>query len=174
MQTTEQSSTRTQTTTPAAASVVALGPDEGEAIWFLDNLITVKASARDGAPFGVVESRLPAGSSTPFHVHAYEDEALYVLEGSITIYLEGGRVLERGPGSFVRLGRGVAHGFRARTALRLLVLSDPRGFIDMVREAGMEAPRRELPPPAAPDVPRLEAACQRQRITLLGPLPDGQ
>ena len=41
----------------------------------------------------------------------------------------------------------------------------------MVREAGAPAERRELPPPAAPDFARLEAACKHHAITLLGPLP---
>jgi quercetin dioxygenase-like cupin family protein len=156
-------------TAPAA---IVLGPGEGEAVWFLDNLITVKSRSADGASFGVVESRLPAGSSTPFHRHDGEDEAVYVLEGELTLFLGGGRTHRVGPGSYVCFPRGVAHGLRAETTTRLLVLSDPAGFVEMIREAGAPAERRELPPPAAPDIARLEAACARHEIALLGPLPE--
>jgi hypothetical protein len=51
------------------------------------------------------------------------------------------------------------------------VLSDPAGFVEMIREAGAPAERRELPPKATPDFARLEAACKRHAIALLGPLP---
>jgi quercetin dioxygenase-like cupin family protein len=161
----------TELTPHPAPDAIVLGPDEGEAVWFLDNLITVKTRSADGVSFGVMENRLPAGSSTPFHRHDAEDEALYVLEGELTLFLDGGRTRRVGPGTYVHLRRGVAHGLRAETATRMLVLSDPAGFVEVIREAGTPAERRELPPPAAPDFARLEAACKRHDIVLLGPLP---
>lgn len=154
-----------------AVEAIVRGPGEGEAVWFLDNLITVKTRAADGVRFGVLENRLPAGSSTPFHRHDGEDEALYVLEGELTLFLGGGRTHRAGPGTYVHFPRGVAHGLRAESPTRLLVLSAPDGFVEMVREAGAPAERRELPPSAAPDFARLEAACTRHEIALLGPLP---
>lgn len=159
------------TSSRSVRDAVVLGPDEGEAVWFLDNLITVKVRSVDGVSFGVLESRLPAGSSTPFHRHDAEDEAVYVLEGRLSVFLEGGRKREVGAGAYVHFPRGVAHGLRAETASRLLVLSDPEGFVEMIREAGAPAERHELPPQSAPDFPRLEAACARRKIALLGPLP---
>lgn len=151
--------------------VIAHAPGEGQAIWFLDNLITVKASGKDGARFGLAVNELPAGSCTPLHRHHDDDESFYVLEGTMTLFLEGGRVIEAQPGWFARIPHGVAHGFRARTALKMLVLSDPAGFLEFVREFGVDAPRRELPPPAAPDVPRLVAVGEKHRIEIIGPLP---
>jgi hypothetical protein len=50
----------------------------------------------------------------------------------------------------------------------MLVLSNPEGFVEMIREAGAPAPRRELPP----DFSRLETACKRRNIELIGPLPE--
>ena len=93
------------------------------------------------------------------------------LEGSMLLFLEGGRVVEAVPGSFVHIPHGVAHGFRATSALTMLVLSDPAGFLEFVREYGVEAPRRELPPAVPPDVPRLIATAKNHRIEILGPLP---
>lgn len=157
-----------RTATPHA---IVRRPGEGEAVWFLDNLITVKARSADGVRFGVMESSLPAGSCTPFHRHDAEDEAMYVLEGELTLYFGEGRTQRVGPGAYVHFPRAVAHGFRTETAARVLVLSDPAGFVEMIREAGGPAERPELPPPAAPDFARLEAACARREIALLGPLP---
>jgi quercetin dioxygenase-like cupin family protein len=157
---------------PAQTPTVTIHrPGEGEMIWFLDNLVTVKASARSGARFGLAENMLPAGSETPFHRHHDDDESFYILEGSMLLFLEGGRVVEAVPGSFVHIPHGVAHGFRATSALTMLVLSDPAGFLEFVREYGVEAPRRELPPAVPPDVPRLIATAKNHRIEILGPLP---
>lgn len=51
--------------------------DEGEAIWFLGTLATVKAGrARSGNAISVVEIELPAGFAPPPHIHHMEDEAL--------------------------------------------------------------------------------------------------
>ncbi|BDG08557.1 cupin domain-containing protein [Anaeromyxobacter paludicola] len=154
-----------------APEVIVHAPGAGEAIWFLDNLVTVKASARCGARFGLAENSLPSGSETPFHRHREDDESFYVLEGGMTLFLEGGRAVEAGPGAFVHIPHGVAHGFRTRSPVRMLVLCDPAGFLEFVRDFGVAAPRAELPPAAAPDVPRLVATAERHGIEILGPLP---
>jgi hypothetical protein len=46
-------------------AIVTLGSGEGEKVWFLDNFLVVKSRG----PNGVVESTLPAGSETPFHLN---------------------------------------------------------------------------------------------------------
>ncbi len=156
----------------ATRAVVVRDPAAGDATWFLDNLVVHKIGARDGAPFALLESTLPAGSHTPFHRHDGEDEAFYVLEGEITFFVDGGRVVRARPGSYVHIPRGVAHGFRTETALRMLVITGTDGFAEMVREAGVPAPAHALPPLEPPDLERLERAADRHRIALLGPLPD--
>ena len=147
-----------------------LANGQGEAVWFLDNLLTIKAGPDQGAPFQVVENAMPAGSHTPLHAHDGEDEAFYVLEGRLAIHVDG-RVLEAGPGSYVHIPLGTPHGFVTHTPVRMLVLCGTQGFVQMAREAGDPAPRRELPPTSEPDLERLAAACERHQIRLLGPLP---
>jgi quercetin dioxygenase-like cupin family protein len=167
-----QTTNATTTNEPHARSVKVHGPDEGEAVWFLDNLITVKVRAEDGAPFGLVENAMPAGSHTPFHRHLDEDEAFYVLEGELTFFLEGGRRSRVGPGAYVHVPRAVPHGFRTDTAVRMLVLSAPDGFVEFAREYGIAARRRELPPETPVNMERLAAIAEKHRIELLGPLPE--
>ncbi len=152
--------------------LVVRAPAAGDATWFLDNLIVHKVGARDGAPFALLEASLPAGSRTPFHRHDGEDEAFYVLEGEITIFVDGGSIVRGRPGSYVHIPSGVAHGFRTETALRMLVITGTDGFAEMVRDAGVPAPTHDLPPAAPLDLERLARAAGRHRIALLGPLPD--
>lgn len=150
----------------------ALAAKQGESVWFLDNLLTVKADKGHGAQFGVLESRMPAGSHTPFHVHDGEDEAFYVLSGSLTVILDEGRRVELGKGSYMHIPRGTAHGFVTHSEVEMLVLCGTDGFIEMAREAGAPAERQELPPAGPPDLERLAAACERHQIRILGPLPE--
>src|SRR5437868_8084742 len=54
-----------------------LRPEEGQAIWFLNNRMTLKATAQStGGAYGLLESLIAPGFSPPLHVHRREDEAL--------------------------------------------------------------------------------------------------
>jgi quercetin dioxygenase-like cupin family protein len=156
----------------ARREVVVRTPGGGDATWFLDNLLVHKIGGADGAPYALIEATLPAGSHTPFHRHEAEDEAFYVLDGELTVFFDGERVVRAVAGSYVHIPRGVAHGFRTETALRMLVITGTDGFAEMVREAGMPAPAHTLPPAMAPDFERLGRAADKFHIALLGPLPD--
>ena len=63
-----------------------LATGQGEAIWFMDTLMTVKASGRDtNDALSVVEVLCPAGFGPPPHLHHRDDEAFYVLDGQMTV-----------------------------------------------------------------------------------------
>lgn len=160
-------------TAPAKRSVVAIAPDAGERLWFLNQLVVVKLRGPD-APWGVLETELEPDNATPFHRHHGEDEAFYVLQGELSLYVEGGQILHGSPGSYVHIPRGVAHGFRTHTHVKLLVLSSPTGFVDFTRAYGAPAAGPGLPPieSAMPDLPRLEALARKYEIEVLGPLPE--
>jgi hypothetical protein len=89
----------------------------------------------------------------------------------MTLFLDGGRTVVARPGAFIHLPKGTAHGFRVDEQIKMLVLCNPDGFIEFAVEAGMPAPKREIPPAGPPDFPKLERAAQKYRIDLLGPLP---
>jgi quercetin dioxygenase-like cupin family protein len=157
---------------PTEKSVIVREPGQGEAVWFLDNLITVKLREADGAPFGLVENAMATGSRTPFHRHLHEDEGFYVLSGRLCLCLEGERRVIAEEGTYVHVPRGTVHALYALTDLRLLVLSDPGGFVEFTREMGVPAPRREVPPRVAPDHARLEAVAAKYGIELVAPPPE--
>ena len=61
-----------------------LGPDHGQAWWFLGNLVTVKAAAaQTRGRLTAVEFLNPPRFAPPLHRHLEEDEFLYVLSGDL-------------------------------------------------------------------------------------------
>jgi quercetin dioxygenase-like cupin family protein len=63
-------------------------------------------SAESGGALTVLETEVAASQGLPFHVHANEDETLYVLEGSFRFQL-GDEVRDAPVGSFVYVPRGL-------------------------------------------------------------------
>ncbi len=155
-------------------SIYALGKDEGPAVWFLNQLAVVKATAKQtGNAFGLVELIAPVGPASPYHVHRAEDEAFYVLEGELE-FISGERRMTGGPGTYMFLPRDIPHGFRVvgPSPARCLILVTPGGFEGFVVEMGQPASTLTLPAPSAPDMDRLIKVAAKYRIEILGPLPE--
>ena len=77
---------------------IAVNSDEGEARWWFAALAVIKATAADtGGAMTIVEVTEPPGAEAPLHVHHREDEAFWILEGSVTLYV-GDAVIEASPG----------------------------------------------------------------------------
>jgi quercetin dioxygenase-like cupin family protein len=124
-----------------------IGPDEGEALWWLGSLATIKATAEDtGGRYALVEVLEPAGVQAPLHVHHAEDEAFWVLEGRVT-FTVGNETLEATPGTFVFAPRDVPHTYRVDTEdARLLYILSPAGFEGFIRASSEPAATRTIPP----------------------------
>ena len=149
-----------------------LAANEGEAIWFIGSLGTIKASgALTGNIMSLVEFELPSGFSTPLHIHRTEDEAFYILEGAIR-GINNDQPWAAEAGSFVWLPNGTKHGFTVvgDKPVRLLAITVPSGFDRFVAEAGDPAPERRIPPPAPVDVERLAASAAKYGQEILGTL----
>ncbi len=146
-----------------------VAPDDGEAIWFLRTLMTVKASgAESGGAFSLIEVHYPPSFSPPLHLHHHEDESFYVLEGEV-IFTCGTTTWTAGPGAFAVLPRGVEHGFKIghATPAKMLQMSSAPGLERFFRDAGGPAKNRTLPPTSEPpDLARLKAAAERYGIEL--------
>ncbi len=154
-----------------AADHYALADDNAEAIWFLGCLALIKGvSSQTGGALATVEFTHPPGFATPLHVHHTADESFYVLSGAMQGVC-GDREWSATTGSFVWLPRGVPHGYvvDGDETLRTLAITVPAGFDRFVVEAGEPAQERALPPPAPPDIAKLEAAGAKYDIETLGP-----
>ena len=88
--------------------VVAAG-EGGQVLSPVGGSITFKVRGEDSDErLTVFESVIPAGEGPPLHVHANEDEVLYVLDGSFRFQL--GEAVSAAPaGSLMFVPRGVPH-----------------------------------------------------------------
>jgi mannose-6-phosphate isomerase-like protein (cupin superfamily) len=150
------------------------GEREGEALWFLGSLVTVKATgAETRGRLTVVEFVNPPGFAPPLHRHLDEDELFYVLSGTAQFQCDG-HVLPAGPGDFVLLPRGLPHTFivGADEPLRTLQITTPSGFEQFAAAVGEPAQARRLPDPGPIDPAALGHAAAQHAIELLGPPPE--
>ncbi|MBA3358819.1 MAG: quercetin 2,3-dioxygenase [Thermoleophilaceae bacterium] len=158
--------------TAAPASPIALRRDEGEAIWFLGVLATIKASKKttDGR-VAVIETLAPQGAGSPLHKHTREDEWFYVTEGELTFWVDG-KVIDAPAGSFVYGPRGVPHTFVVSSPeARFLLVAEPAGFEGFVLALSEPAQTLTLPPDSVQPPPpeQLGATAAEYGIEILGP-----
>ena len=130
------------------------GPGEGEHIWFLGSLVTIKVSgdAVDGR-CAMLEFLMPRGVSPPRHYHQ-SDELFTMLDGELT-FVAGDQRFIGTPGSDWVVPGGIPHTFRVESeTARLVAVYAPAGLMeDCFRKAGLPADSATLPPPDAPARP---------------------
>jgi mannose-6-phosphate isomerase-like protein (cupin superfamily) len=159
---------------PTTTSPYILRADEGEALWFLGNLVTLKATgAQTRGGLTIAEFVNPAGFAPPLHRHLAEDEMFYVLSGNAEFRCDG-HTLAAGAGDFVLLPVGLPHTFLVGPdePLRVLQITTPSGFEDFAAAVGQPATQRRLPEPGPIDPAALGHAAQHHAIELLGPPPE--
>jgi hypothetical protein len=120
-----------------------------------------------------MEHLLPYGMARPLHVQAREDELFYVLEGQITVWMDGERN-DATAGDVVWLPRGRAHAFRVDSErARVLGLSVPGSHEQFFRLAGDPAGEFDLGAGGTvpPDMDRMAAAAAAANVEILGPPP---
>src|SRR2546422_2285194 len=122
---------------------IVLQAHEGEAIWFLGTLVTVKAASESTGSWALVEIAA-AGHAPPLHAHHSEDEAFDVLEGEMSIIC-GDRRFNAAAGSFVLIPRGVPHTFKIEQPAKWLLLAPSGDFMKFVCGIGETARKKSLP-----------------------------
>ena len=150
-----------------------LSAEQGDAWWFLGNLVTIKAgSAHTNGRLTVAEFINPPGFAPPVHRHLQEDEAFYVLEGTAEFRC-GDHRMRAGAGDFVFLPVGLPHTFLvgADEPLRCLQITTPGGFESFAAAAGVPATERRLPDAQPVDPAALGHAAVLHGLELLGPPP---
>src|SRR5947209_6559088 len=146
---------------------------EGERLWFFGGGVhTWKATAEetDGA-FLLFEDHMSAGKTTPLHVHANEDEALYVLEGEILVHVDGKSHAVGARGVAVA-PRGCPHAFLVTSpTARILTLQTPASAESFYRGAS-EPAGADADPYGPVDFDRVREAAERSGgMQVLGPPP---
>ena len=122
----------------------------GAAYWGPGELMTFVATGEDtGGAFFLAEVVVVPGGGTPPHIHHREDEAFQLLEGSLTVHVDG-HTMTALAGDYVYLPRGIAHSFKndGDRDVRALVLTTPAGLEGFFAEVFEPATDRAAVPPA--------------------------
>jgi quercetin dioxygenase-like cupin family protein len=121
------------------AAPLVSNPGRNERIAFMGQVSFVRARGEDtGGLFSMTETRTPAGSGPPPHVHEREDEMFFVLEGEFSVTI-GGETSVAGPGTFVFAPRDIPHAYVANAPSRHLTFVSPPGFERFLADAGEAA-----------------------------------
>lgn len=124
-----------------------LGPEDGDLFDVVGDRVRLLAGgAGTNSKYGLFEAIIGPGGGPPPHSHSREEEGFYILEGEITIHVDGQTIIGR-PGSFVNLPQGSVHCFRNETdrVARMLVFVAPGGFEEWFREIGVPVTHRSAP-----------------------------
>ena len=116
----------------------------------------------------------PPGIATPLHRHTNEDEAFYLLDGTMT-YRAGDETYSLAEGDFIWLPRGMPHAFRV-TGSRpgaLRRLRRPRRTLRPLRRGRHPGGERRLPGDdglsMAVEIPRWNEVGPRYGLEVVGP-----
>ena len=115
-----------------------------------------------GGRLAVVELHEMPGQEPPRHLHANEDQVIYVLEGALTVWV-GEDARRATAGSCLFLPRGTEHGYAVESPTRLLVVLAPAGLETFFGEADAA--------PGGAGLERLIAVAARYGVAITGPAP---
>jgi quercetin dioxygenase-like cupin family protein len=156
-------------------AVLVRGADERPGTWVLGSLFERLASGEEtGGGFGLSLVTQPPGTATPVHIHTLEDEAFYLLDGTMT-YSADGELHRLTSGSFIYLPRGRPHAFRVTgdVPVRFLGIASPGALMNLYDEVGRPAGDHQLPSPdqeqLMADVHRWLEAAPRYGLSIVGP-----
>ncbi len=116
----------------APRDVIVLGPGEGTVVAGSGGTpVVIKVHGDDvaGGGYSFMEMDVAPGPGARPHIHHEADEAFYVVDGELTVVLDGTSIVAPA-GSFVLVPRGLRHTFRnqgTRPAKAVFILSPP-GF----------------------------------------------
>ena len=143
-------------------SGIVVLPEQGKSVQLGGLGVIFKLFSSDtGGNFAVVEHPIARGTlAAPPHRHQNEDEASYVLEGTVTVEI-GDRVIRAPAGTLVFKPRGIFHTFWNETEepARILEIISPAGFEKYFEEVAALA---ELHVP--PDDPRRVALSEKYHV----------
>jgi mannose-6-phosphate isomerase-like protein (cupin superfamily) len=134
-----------------------------ERLWFTGNLAEVLVERGD---LSIIRMHAPAGEMPPLHVHAYEGESFYVLEGAMTLWVGDADPVTIGPGEIATAPPALPHTYRVGKEPAVYLVTTSRGaFASFVRAAGDPAEGPQTPV----DPERLARVAADHDITILGP-----
>jgi mannose-6-phosphate isomerase-like protein (cupin superfamily) len=129
----------------SATKALIIPPGAGPQHFVLGDILTVKIHGREtGGVYSQLETTCGPHVGPPLHIHHREDETFFVIEGEFEFVCAGERTTG-GPGTIVRLPRGVPHRFKnlGKNIGRLLITLTPAGAEDFFAAVGALSPERQ-------------------------------
>lgn len=126
----------------------ALTSGEGKIYWFLGTLMEVKIMGEEtNGTFSLLEEIDPPNFKTPLHIHHYEDEYFYILEGTV-MFTIGEKTILAKPGTFLFVPRNIAHMYTVEgvAPAKILTMLTPAGLENLFIEGSVPATAYTLPP----------------------------
>jgi uncharacterized cupin superfamily protein len=115
------------------------------------------------------------GGGPPPHLHHFEDETFYVLEGNAT-FQAGGQTIRAKPGDFIHIPRGTVHSIKNEgtvpaRAVVIISPAGPTGMQQFFEESFYPTTDRNATPPPISDelVKRMMAAAARNGMEWVKP-----
>lgn len=147
--------------------------DDGERYSMFGALTFIKATGEEtGGAYGLIEQRANAGMATPLHVHHAEDELWFVIDGRLSLHVDGETVtVEAGDVAFGP--RGVPHAFRVdEDESRYLIVRNAGGesFFEAVGDPAADLTLPD-PRPTEEQLERLTGVTDTYELEILGPPP---
>lgn len=133
--------------------------ESSPAYWFLGILwiILVDGEQTDGR-YSLMEQLMPQDVGPVPHVHPFNDEGFYVIEGVMDMRV-GDRTISGNPGTSVWIPRKTIHAFKVTSpTCRVLNSFAPAGMEQLIKSLARPVDRRELPPQELKEDPKKIAA----------------
>ena len=148
---------------------VHVGCGDGFAVWYDGILWTLLLTGEQtGGRQAMIELLCPEVPCVAVHRHRQAHETLYVLEGEVTVTVDG-RAAQVRAGERTSVPRMAGHSIDVTTpTARLLSIHTPAGFEEFILELGTPAVSRTLPLRLlpAPDPAQVAAAAKRHGVLL--------
>ena len=113
--------------------------------------------------FDYLEGTIEYLGGPPMHIHHFQDETFYVVEGELRFKL-GEEMLDLEAGDFAYIPKGVAHGYvnMKQEPVRGLGIFVPGGFDRFMEEVGKL-------PPGPPDPEKMRELGEKYGLEAVGP-----
>jgi len=122
-----------------------------------------------GGKYALMEALVGPGGGPPPHIHTREEEGFYILEGEITLFVEGQRIVASA-GMSANIPIGALHAFKNESSkpARMLVTVAPAGLEKMFFEVGQPVPpgTTSAPPPTAAEIEKLLSVVPRYGVEI--------
>jgi quercetin dioxygenase-like cupin family protein len=87
----------------------------------------------------LLDTVLPAGSITPLHLHTRYEERVFVISGSLTVWVGADKLTVRS-GDYYHIPLNVPHAVQSDTEdTHAILISSPAGFAELTARAGTPA-----------------------------------